>query len=522
MKLLRFTSVPGGFSGWRLRENAADDRDDALETDKIQRTNELRFEDSSQSELLSHEKNNRAADLQDSTIALRRKGVAMKSFMPGLWNLIDDRFRVTFNAPDLALEDSSSRFLTELGRNYPEVDAGLTQYVSAHSTQGSRFELTESLSGSLNNNHEYIVDDQFPNMPVSADSRPIRRPQYLLRFTKGNLETLSANFGIFNPTISDEQKFPYSFDLPASHFRLDSLVSETATRHESETAFLSQSIIFILSTPDSLLKSFRDFNSGSENEDEYEFLKILHAFALFFKVDSLERCVFSSLWNSANELYPPKHDYSENPNARRSIGSEPLELNTGFEKPPTKRKALNDEEAMHIVKIILAALIARVSKGKLYGNVWVSFCNAHAKSRAIHHDTQLMLMDIFDDQLCVELMTVVVKAMVIRKHMSECIRHREPQLMTGEKLQKSFENVINKLLHNVFHLSPSAGITPTHVSRQREISRHHAEILLQWLRSVILKSWDGQALIQRWGAVGCALEFMSHLCVSSFPMALIN
>ena len=523
MKLLRSINVPGGFFEWRLRENAADEKDDAIETDKIQNTDELLFEDSLQSELLSHEKNNKAADSQDSTVALRRNGVDMKGFMPGLYYLIDDRFRVTFNAPDLALVDSSSQFSTELGRNYPEVDAGLTQYVFAHSAQGSRSEFTEPLSGSHNNNHEYLVDDQFPCMPFSADSRSVMPPRSLSRFTMENLAALSASFEIFNPTISDEHNFPYSFDSTASSFRLDLLVSETATRHESEIAFLSQSIIFVMSSPDSLLESFRDPDSELENaQDEYEFLKIVHAFTLFFKVDFLEQCVFSSLRNSANKLYPPKHDYSQNSNSKRSLGSEPLELNTGFENSPTREKVLNDKEAMHIVKIALAALIARVLKGKLYGNVWVSFCNAHAKGRAIRHDTQLMLMDIFEDELCIELMTVLIKAMVIRKHMSEIIRHREPQLMTGENLQNSSENIINKLLHNVFHLSPSTGIMPTHVARQREMSRHHAEILMQWLRSVILKSWDGKALINRWGAVGCALEFMSHLCVSSSPMTFIN
>lgn len=521
MKQLQLMKVPEGLSEWRLGRNAVEgavsieDRNGAIRMEKRQNGDELRFGDLLQPEILYHEKISEAGESQSSEATLHRQGADMKSFMPGPWNFVNKRFRSIFNLPDSALTDSGSQSQSEFGRNYRKIDAAFTRYVSALSAQGSRSEFTETLYSFVNNNQDCPFDDRSPTLPVAANSRQITPPQSLSRFTLENLEALSTSFEIFNPKIPYEQKSSHTFNQPASHVRLDSMVSGTASRGEREIAFLSQSIIFVLSSPDSLIKSFRDPDSELENSKyEYEFLKIIYAFTLLFKVDILERCVFSSLRNSANKLHPPKHYHSENTKPNKSLSSEPLASNTRSEKSPTKEKAINDVEAMHIAKIALAALIARVTKGKGYGNAWVSFCEAHAQGRAIYQDTQLQLMDIFDDELCIELMAVLVRAMVVRKYMSKITGHREPQLTTDENLHVSSENIINKLLQNVFHMSPSGGIMAVPVAKKREISGYHAEILLQWLRSVILRNWDGKALVQRWGAVGCALDFMSYLCLS--------
>ena len=528
MKRLQITKVPEGFSEWRSKRNTAegalsiDDWDNAVETEKRQSDDEPRFEDSFQQEVISHEVDSRAADSEFLKVTPRRSGLDMKSLMPGLWPIVDERFRATFNVPDLASVGCGSQFTSELGRDYPEIDTGLTQYVSAHIAEGSRSESPKALPSFANGDHNSLVNNQFPAMPASTDSGPTMPFQSLSKFTLESILALSLYFEVFKPKIADEQNFLSSFRPPASSLPLDSFISGTATRREREIALITQSsIIFILSSPDLLLKSFRD--SDSEPEDpkhEFAFFKTVQAFSVLLNVDSLERCVFSSLIDGANKLYPPKFDYREKSNIRGNLSPESLESNTRLENSPTRGMALNDDEAMHITKIGLAALIARVLKAKAHGQAWDSFCEAHADGRAtVYQDTQLILMDIFDDQSCIELMTVLVKALVVRKYISENARYRESQLRGGGNHQDSPENIINKLLYNILLLTSSAGVITLHESKQLEVSRYYAEILLQWLRSVILKSWNGKATIQRWGAVGCALEFMSYLCVFSFQCA---
>lgn len=526
MKLLQLTKVPEEFSECRSGRYTAEgaisveDIDDAIRSDQRQSDDESRFGDFSQSELLSCQTNSEAAESQSLKVALRRSEVDARSFMPGLWHFSKDRLKTIFNMPGSALIDSGSQSTTGFGHNYREIDTGLTQYVYTH---GSRSKFMETLPSFPKDSRDYLVDGKAPTMLVAADSRLIRPPLSLSRFTTENLEALRANLEIFNPNVPDEQKYLCSFGRTVSNFRLDSLVNGTATRREREIAFVAQSIIFVLSSSDSLLKSFRDPISESENpEYKYEFLGIIHAFVPLFDIDFLERCMFSSLRNSANKLYPPKYYYSENSNLNRSLGSEEaLESKNVSGKSSTREMTLNDNEAIHIAKIALAALIARVSKENVHGNAWATFCQAHARGRATYQDPQLKFMDIFDDELCIELMTVLVKAMVVRKYMSEIRKRREPQSTTCAD-EDSPEHIINKLLHDIFYLGSSAGTMETHVVERRQISRVHAEILLQWLRSVILKRWDGKASIQKWGAVGCALVFMSCLCVSSFSMTFID
>lgn len=528
MKRLQITNAPEGFSEWRLGRSAAeaalsvDDRDDAVETDRRYSDDESRFEDSLQQELLSHEGDSKTADSESSKVVPCRTGLNTKSFMPGLWHTVDERYRATFNVLDLASVRYRSQFRTKSGRDYWKIDAGLTQYVSAHGAQGSRSESPKTLPGFPNVNHCYLVDDQFPTMPASVDARPTMPPRSLSRFTLEGILALIVRFELFKPKTPDEQNLLSNFAPPKSNLPIDSLIGGTATRREDGIAFLSQSIIFVLSSPDSLLKSFRGSDSESEEAtNEQGFFCIVYAFTLLIEVDSLERYVFSSLLEGAKKLYPPKFDYSETSNIRTSLRSEPLESNIRFENSSSRKMALNDDEAMHIAKIGLAALVARISKIQGYGHAWDSFCAAHAHGRAICQDIPLILMDVFDDQLCIELMTVIVKALVVRKYISENTRQREPQLKGSENVQDSSENIINKLFNKIFYSGSSSWIGPSHETERQEMCRFHAEIILQWLRSVISRSWDGKVMTQRWGAVGCALEVMSYLCRFSFQMFFV-
>ena len=511
MRRLQLIKVPERFSEQQLGRHAAndfvsvEDIDDAIRTEERNSDGQSRCENLMQSELLPLEEKSDAAASQCLEVTLRRRGLDMKGFMPGPWHFVKNRFSAMFNMPDFALIDLGSQPTTGFGRN--DRDAGFTQHFHAHGTQGSRSD----------------IDEFFPTMPVAADSRLITSPQSLSRFTVENLEALSTSFEIFNPKIPDDQQILCSFGRPVSNFRHDSFVSVTTTQREREITFMSQSIIFVLGSLDLLLESFKDSNRGSENS-KYgnEFLKIIRAFTPLFKLDCLKRCVFSSLWNSAKKLYPTKYYYSKNFRLSESLRSEALVSNIERGKSPTGEKALNDNEAMHIAKIALAALVACVPNGNEYRDAWVTFCEAHATGRAIYQKPHLELMDIFDDELCIELMTTLVKTMAARKYMPEITRHWEPQFATGENLPDSAENVISKLFHDVLYLSPFAGTTAAHFADRREISRYHAEILLQWLRSVILKSWDGKVLIQTRGIVGCALELISCLCVSSFLITFID
>lgn len=520
MKLLRPINVAEELSEWKEAAEAGDDRDDAVETDNRKSDDESRVGEFSQLGIMSCEKNTEVAELRPVKDVLRWRGADMKSFTPGLWHINNNRFGAILNIQDPALIDSGSQSTTEFGRTHGGIDTEFPQYKLAHDPQGSRSEFTKTSSSFSKNGHDNPVAKSCPIMPVVANSRLITPLQTLSRFTVKNLKALSTAFEIFSPNAHDKQKPLCTFGRKVSHFRLDSLVNGNATRREREIAFVSQSIIFVLSSSDSLLKSFRD--PVPENPMyECDFLEVIHAFTPLLKVHFLERCLFSSLLHSASKLYQPKYDSSRNATPNRSLGSEAIELNAGCWKSTPGEKALNDEEAIHIAKIALAALIARVPEGtRDRTNTWLSFRKAHAMGRAVYQDLELELMDIFDDELSIEVMTILVRALVDRYEASEITRLRETQFTNGENFEGSPENILEKLLHGILYPNPFDGVT--NVVKRHEISRYHAEILLVWLRSMILKGWDGKAWIHNSGTVGCALEFMSYLCMSSFPMTFTN
>lgn len=531
MKILQLMKVPAGYLEWEPWVDTRDpavsvqNRDIATKTENRSEKDEAQVRDSAQSEFSIPEQNRATEKPSASNVAQRQKWSQMKAFSPGLWPNKQYHVKKTLNLPDSAMIASGSSRTLENIRNSWEVDDGFAKYIFASLYQDQP--LWKPWVDIHKNGSDYLVDDMFPTVPVTANAGFITPPQSLSKCRMENIDALIAMCRKSFPRTFMEQKNLRDLGRTNRSFCLDSLVSGSATQREREVAFISQSIILVLSSVDSLLQSFRPCDTPEFRQPRYivGFSTMVSSFQLLDLVDFYPRSVLSSLWISIGKLYPPKSPCSPSSTANRGLRSEPSESCTGCPQSSTGDNALNDNDARHIARITLAALVASVPLQTQ--TVWDSFCLLHAGGREIYnnpgcHETlekgTLELMDVFDDEMAIGLMTRLVKGMVAREYMAELTKSHNPDGQTGGMPSEGCENMIDRLLQHTLYLWPSHQTTEEGQDR----SRYWTAILVQWLLSVILKNWDGKPTVSRWGAVGCAVEFMHRLCMSIFILNFVD
>ena len=534
MRTLHLMKVPEGYFKWQSWGKIQDNVVSSVEGEQTLLSGarphdddgEPRLEERSSSELLSHANDKISAKSSTSDVGTTYKRVQMKGFAPGLRLSVRRHLSVESNMPNSALIASSSACTSEFARNFWQIDAGFAQSVLA-CTMGGKPELSNPRPNTPKDNLDYLVDDLFPTVPVDTEFCTTKPPQSLSVFTMENVATMVFGFENSYWQILGENSFFCSLGRTVSPFRLDSFVSGTATQFEREAAFAPQSIISVLSSVDLLSRSFRgpvnepgDWGCGDDSD---EFLHIVYAFHGLFQIDFYPGYVLPSLLTSANKLCPIKVPSSESSKLKECVGSPASVSNTQCEEFPGRNDALNDDEARQIAKIMLAALVAYVRQHD--DKTWATFCEAQSTGRTINYapgcvsqlqNLQLKLYETFDDDLGIDLMTRLVRGMVARRYMSGVAGHQESRFRSSEELREDHDNIIDVLLRDIFCVVPTEEMRAAEVAKLEAASCYFHMVLLQWLRSVISKNWDGKAVIQKWGAVGCALEFMSHLCASGF------
>lgn len=111
------------------------------------------------------------------------------------------------------------------------------------------------------------------------------------------------------------------------------------------------------------------------------------------------------------------------------------------------------------------------------------------------------LADVFESEIALELVSKLAKAISNRVTFSEVSKTRGKQ-----ESSKKRESVLQLLMQ---HLKDFASRDFWPEQRQRPPSM--SSITLEWLRTVVLRDWDGQPIVRRAGAVGGALQMLAAM-----------
>ena len=374
------------------------------------------------------------------------------------------------------------------------------------------------------------------------------RPQALSRFTSENITSMVSVIKSAGRAVHEERQFRCFLGRAEEPINATAFVRGNATPQDMIVAYGLQSITNVLGSTKALLRSFRcspSVKSSISTIQSVGFKEISGAFRTLKEIDYHPSSIFPSLWYSIGSLYLPGPVRSKSqvgktysPMRTRDSDSEYRLQGKQFESRLTETDRLNDAEAVHVVKIALAALVASVPLCSSKAWLYIQSLRASGKVAPITKGPPkspgtinglFEIIDSLDNELSLALMTRLVKAIAARLCVSEISKSQG--LCSSKVAHQSHhqQDILEMILDsvsdsdNTSSLSdPSLGVlggvqdpildSPHNLWANQTSEIPSLCIIVEWLRTVILREWDGKAEVPRWGAVGGALEFMSSIC----------
>lgn len=411
------------------------------------------------------------------------------------------------------------------GEAHVAVDIEAKESILGAAVPQSKTSKTDSQSKELN----VAETTRLPQTSISVHS-PSKEgttfpAQSLSHFTSANIVALKGARAVHRSDL-DEQHWLLRYlgrtDLPQHSSRCGS--------YGDYLAYSGQSMTYILSNVDALLQSFLhvdDSNAASKVVWSYDFASIVDLFRKLRRIDMDPHKIFPSLWISAGRLYPA----STTTNRRRSLTASGLDLFSLDPPAASQGSSLNDLEACHVVKITLAALVASVPKCSPMG--WLAVRKLHASGQvAPFIDTynspaeQKMIgklvrtLQAFENEMALSLARRLTSSIDIRYHLARARALAEDVGKYRRQFPPTFSRVIDYINADGLKIcaadsegQPSVRSGEWTDPEIEPITWHPKEwpIIIEWLRAVILKEWDGKARVAKGSAVGGALGLMLHI-----------
>ena len=377
----------------------------------------------------------------------------------------------------------------------------------------------------------------------------------LSHFTPENIDALVRMIKAAEPPLCDGHlRLRLLGRTDTSYMRQTALVRGSSTEDQRTLAFGVQTLSYVLGNTASLLKSFlcratREIDTNvMETRCTINAEELLYQFRNLMEIDHHPRTVLPSLWIATGVLFnaPLAHSHPRSSDLRAGMALLNARQNHSAADESGDRRnetSLDDTDAAHIVKIVLAALGATIPKSE--PETWL----AVQKLRASGHVAPEVLaktwdfpivrslletMDAFEDEAALALMTRLVRAISARRCMSEMAKNKRCTGIHHTAPDNANHDMINSIL-GFFTLNEatsteateaSAKTTEFSPSRQGGVNDQYHRIpkdaqtvrcsfpavTVEWLRSVLLKEWNGKAEVAKWGAVGGAIEMMSCFC----------
>jgi len=336
------------------------------------------------------------------------------------------------------------------------------------------------------------------------------RPQSLSHFTADNIQAL------------EDMMVENHADLYEAHRRLrmrgrtdTPLRSSTCSRDEAESynnflAYSAQSMTYVLSNIEALTHSFIHYeidDKSTKTVRSYGLALMVRSFLQLKALSFHPSSIFSSLWISAGYVYP---DASR----RRAVSMAKSEVVS----------QIYDLSVCHIEKIIFAALVASVPE--CHGRTWSALSKLRAAGQVAPRADDTIaeqrsvrkVLDtgaVFENEMALSVVTKLLRGIAAR--------HFDffEKVVKGAK-SNYFAYVIRYLV-----LEVSGALMPDNEAALPSIKGGESgwegtyqvskglgrpfRVIIEWLRSVIMKEWDGKPQIRKNGPVACALELLLYI-----------
>ena len=333
----------------------------------------------------------------------------------------------------------------------------------------------------------------------------------------------------------------------------------------SITMSLSERVFATLSDVDGLTKSFREdscYRGTGSPLSHLDPFRLQPAFR-HWKV-TCGSLIYDGLWHGIEALFNPPPDLtptrSTGPKGLRQNGSLKSASNRNGGSPSLTGQLgsipehgtrssgqhlyVADPDAAHISMIVIHALVSLVPILKSSDWTAVQTLRAAGKTypnpknrsfQKISEESWLSVIDELEYEPALRLASRLIRALAARRCFWEIQRATSARHATNQKSGFPLTELLANHLRDV-ETQRQLQITERQTNRPKESSYRDqdrnrafnpaatlmgpeqvpeiplAAVLVEWLRTPIIKEWDGKAEVKRWGPVGGAIELLNDLC----------
>lgn len=301
--------------------------------------------------------------------------------------------------------------------------------------------------------------------------------------------------------------------------------------------FVNQSLFYTLSNPECLLRSFRDLSSLDYTDSPLPHLDAYHLTNAFG--DWKQRngaLIFDSLCVSVEALFRPPPELINQKSPRSKPSRKTGTSQHSNASSSTSARYLSNEEAAHIVMICVHALTALVPVGwpatwkqlRVFRGWGVVIPRSLPQSENTHSFSSpwLRIVDELEYEPALRLADRLLSGIGTRmcfEHILQSLHHREESDAKPE--QNSSPDTLSGVL--IRHLIVVEGAATDRKTKMKG-SLHLKDdpgwtvtaTLMEWLRTIIVKKFDGNGEISKWGSVGAAMTLLKQFC--AYPKRGIN
>ena len=293
-------------------------------------------------------------------------------------------------------------------------------------------------------------------------------------------------------------------------------------RQRQAFPFIAQSTFFIFSSAKHILHSFRREALDSKTQERGAMASRLDISNLRESLQQLLAVcpwdiALHSLWSALDKLFVPPHDFTSARGSRHSSRSSTM---TG-PAPPVVRKIsgsstdehLSDADAAHIATVVLFVLVSAIPNLSI--STWRAILRMRAagtiassadmqKLPAEHAQQAVEATDKLEHELGIRLVNRLVRALAARLAYHEISKARQAYSLDIPK-QRRF-NVLDRIVE---HLSEHHSLKQSEVEKDSPQFAGPAPLIVEWLRTVFLREWDGNPEMARSSAAGGAVQILA-------------
>ncbi len=301
-----------------------------------------------------------------------------------------------------------------------------------------------------------------------------------------------------------------------------------ALRFSDWTAFVRQSCFYLLKDSSRLARAFKWDQKPEENADTYTWptsilpIKGFEIFEALYHLRPSEE-ILQFLSHSLDQVFLSPHEIMRPPRSQRTPGSSTRATLSNKQFVDGNGAGLSDRQAAFVFAVVLYAIgrfsaVPHQCSELLHADTcWRLFCRIRSFGRILpadfvdvlekEHEPDChlahlkCLVDLFQCEIALDLVSKLAQAISNRLTFSEILNARAKQ-ESSTKRQSVLQFLIEYLKDfSVRQFSLTKSQDPALLS----------STTLEWLRTIVLRDWDGHAVVRRQGTVGGALRMLAAI-----------